>query len=127
MKAQEADITKMLAATTHLGSENSEIQMMEYIFKRRTDGVHIINLKKTWEKLMLAARAIATIENPEDVFVVSSRPYGQRAVLKFARYIGTSSMAGRYTPGKFFFGLIHKVVKIFCGIFHACFSFFRKW
>ena len=91
----------MLAATTHLGSENSEIQMMEYIFKRRTDGVHIINLKKTWEKLMLAARAIATIENPEDVFVVSSRPYGQRAVLKFARYIGTSSMAGRYTPGKF--------------------------
>merc|ERR1719205_44517 len=72
---------------------------MEYIFKRRTDGVHIINLKKTWEKLMLAARAIATIENPEDVFVVSSRPYGQRAVLKFARYIGTSSMAGRYTPG----------------------------
>jgi small subunit ribosomal protein SAe len=99
MKAQEADITKMLAATTHLGSENSEIQMMEYIFKRRTDGVHIINLKKTWEKLMLAARAIATIENSEDVFVVSSRPYGQRAVLKFARYIGTSSMAGRYTPG----------------------------
>merc|ERR1719458_2320739 len=65
---------------------------MEHIFKRRTDGVHIINLKKTWEKLMLAARAIATIENPEDVFVVSSRPYGQRAVLKFARYIGTSSM-----------------------------------
>lgn len=99
MKAQEADITKMLAATTHLGSENSEIQIMEYIFKRRTDGVNIINLKKTWEKLMLAARAIATVENPEDVFVVSSRPYGQRAVLKFARYIGTSSMAGRYTPG----------------------------
>ena len=99
LKAHEADITKMLAATTHLGSENSEIQMMEYIFKRRTDGVHIINLKKTWEKLVLAARAIATVENPEDVFVVSSRPYGQRAVLKFARYIGTSSMAGRYTPG----------------------------
>jgi len=99
MKAQEADITKMLAATTHLGSENSETTMMQYIFKRRQDGVHIINLKKTWEKLMLAARAIATIENPEDVFVVSSRPYGQRAVLKFARYIGASSMAGRYTPG----------------------------
>merc|ERR1712079_223616 len=99
MKAQEADITKMLAATTHLGSENSETTMMQYIFKRRQDGVHIVNLKKTWEKLMLAARAIATIENPEDVFVVSSRPYGQRAVLKFARYTGTSSMAGRYTPG----------------------------
>merc|ERR1712173_87765 len=99
LKAQEADITKMLAATTHIGSINSEVQMETYIFKKRADGVHIINLKKTWEKLMLAARAIATIENPEDVFVVSSRPYGQRAVLKFARYIGSTSMAGRFTPG----------------------------
>merc|ERR1711982_113397 len=78
---------------------NSDVQMEQYIFKRRQDGVNIINLKKTWEKLMLAARAIATIENPADVFVVSSRPYGQRAVLKFARYIGATSMAGRYTPG----------------------------
>merc|ERR1712152_90027 len=57
--------------------------------------------KKTWEKLMLAARAIACIENPADVFVVSSRPYGQRAVLKFARYIGATAIAGRYTPGAF--------------------------
>ncbi len=92
----------MLAATTHLGSENSEVQMEQYIFKRRQDGVHIINLKKTWEKLMLAARAIAAIENPADVFVFSSRPYGQRAVLKFARYIGSTAMAGRFTPGKDF-------------------------
>lgn len=50
---------------------------------------------------MLAARAIAAIENPCDVFVVSSRPYGQRAVLKFARYIGATAIAGRYTPGAF--------------------------
>lgn len=101
LKAQEADITKMLAATTHLGSENSEVQMENYIYKKRQDGVNIINLKKTWEKLMLAARAIAAIENPADVFVVSSRPYGQRAVLKFARYIGSTAIAGRYTPGAF--------------------------
>ena len=106
----------MLAATTHLGSENSETTMMQYIFKRRQDGVHIVNLKKTWEKLMLAARAIATIENPEDVFVVSSRPYGQRAVLKFARYIGTSSMAGRYTPGKLT-SFFLSTCEIFCRVF----------
>merc|ERR1712226_1005994 len=92
---------KMLAATTHLGSDNSEVQMEQYIFKRRQDGVHIINLKKTWEKLMLAARAIAAIENPADVFVVCARPYGQRAVLKFARYIGAVPIAGRFTPGAF--------------------------
>ncbi len=97
---QEADITKMLAATTHTGSENSETTMEQYIFKRRSDGVHIINIKKTWEKLLLAARAIAAIENPQDVYVISSRPYGQRAVLKFARYIGCTPIAGRFTPGE---------------------------
>jgi len=101
LKAQEGDITKMLAATVHIGSENSETTMMPYIFKRRNDGVNIINLKKTWEKLMLAARAIAAIENPQDIFVVSCRPYGQRAVLKFARYTGATAIAGRFTPGTF--------------------------
>jgi small subunit ribosomal protein SAe len=101
LKPQEADITKMLSATTHIGSENSETTMEQYIFKRRTDGVNIINLKKTWEKMMLAARAIAAIENPEDVYVVSSRAFGQRACLKFARYIGATAIAGRFTPGAF--------------------------
>merc|ERR1712115_340095 len=91
----------MLAATTHIGSDNSETTMEQYIFKKKTDGINIINLKKTWEKLMLAARAIAAIENPADVFVVASRPYAQRAVLKFARYIGASPIAGRFTPGAF--------------------------
>jgi len=91
----------MLAATTHVGSTNSEVTMEQYIFKRKSDGINIINLKKTWEKMLLAARAIAAIENPADVFVVSSRPTAQRAVLKFARYIGATAIAGRFTPGAF--------------------------
>ena len=40
-------------------------------------GVHIINIKRTWEKLLLAARVIVSIENPADVCVISARPYGQ--------------------------------------------------
>jgi len=96
------DVTKMVAATSHLGGENSTVPMEPYIFKRRSpDGVNIIDLKKTHEKMMLAARAIAAIENPTDVYVVSSRPYGQRAVLKFARYVGATAIAGRFTPGAF--------------------------
>lgn len=39
--------------------------------------MYIINLKKTWEKLLLAARAIVAIENPADVCVISSRNTGQ--------------------------------------------------
>jgi len=101
LSLKEDDVTKMLVATTHLGSENMNFQMEQYIYKRRPDGVHIINLGKTWEKLVLAARAIAAIETPEDVFVISSRPIGQRAVLKFAKYTDTTSIAGRFTPGAF--------------------------
>lgn len=40
-------------------------------------------------------------ENPADVFVCASRPYTQRAVLKFARYVNCSPVAGRFTPGAF--------------------------
>lgn len=64
---KEEDVTKMLAATTHVGSDKVNFQMEQYVFKRRPDGVHIINLGRTWEKLLLAARAIAAIENPQDV------------------------------------------------------------
>merc|ERR1712066_355532 len=52
-------------------------------------------------KILLAARAIAAVENPQDVFVCASRPYTQRAVLKFARYVNCSPVAGRFTPGAF--------------------------
>ncbi|KAE8722901.1 40S ribosomal protein SA [Hibiscus syriacus] len=72
--------------------------MERYVFKRRNDGIYIINLGKTWEKLQLAARVIVSIENPQDIIVQSARPYGQRAVLKFAQYTGCHAIAGRHTP-----------------------------
>ena len=64
-------------------------------------GIFIINVGKTWEKLELAARVIVSIENPQDIIVQSARPYGQRAVLKFAQYTGAQAIAGRHTPGTF--------------------------
>jgi len=75
--------------------------MLKYVHQRRADGVNIINFGKTWEKLVLAARVIAAIENPADVVAISGRPYGQRAVLKYAKYTGAQAIAGRFTPGNF--------------------------
>jgi len=98
---KEEDVTKMLAASSHIGTDNANYQMEQYVFKRRADGPYIINLRRTWEKLLLAARAIAAIEHPAEVFVISSRPYGQRAVLKFASHTGATAIAGRFTPGAF--------------------------
>jgi len=98
---RDEDVTKLLAAATHLGSTNVDYQMEQYVYKRKPDGVYIINIRRTWEKLLLAARAIAAIENPADVCVISARPYGQRAVLKFASQTGATPIAGRFTPGTF--------------------------
>lgn len=101
LSLREDDVTKFLACGTHLGATNLDFQMEQYVYKRKPDGIYIINLKKTWEKLLLAARAIAAIENPADVCVISARPYGQRAVLKFSSHTGATPVAGRFTPGTF--------------------------
>ena len=71
------------------------------VYKRRNDGIHVINLGKTWDKLMMAARIIVATENPADVICQSARPYGQRAVLKFAQYTGAKAIAGRHMPGTY--------------------------
>ncbi|PYH40252.1 40S ribosomal protein uS2 [Aspergillus saccharolyticus JOP 1030-1] len=95
------DIEQLLAAQCHLGSKNLQSHMEPYLWKTRPDGVNVINIGKTWEKIVLAARIIAAIDNPADVCVISARPYGQRAVLKFASHTGATAIAGRFTPGNF--------------------------
>jgi ribosomal protein S2 len=39
------------------------------MYNRNKEGIHIINIGKAWEKLMIAARVIAAIPNPKDVLV----------------------------------------------------------
>ena len=99
---KDEDVQLMLSAQVHVGSTNMDHRMAKYIYKRREDGgTHLINIKYTWEKLLLAARAIVAVENPKDVCIISARTYGQRAALKFASYTGASPIVGRFTPGAF--------------------------
>lgn len=55
----------------HVGTQNVSEQMKSYVFKRNKEGVHYLDLAKTWEKLMVAARVIAAAQakNPKDVLV----------------------------------------------------------
>jgi len=92
---------KLLVAQSHVGAENVDSRMQRYVWSKRVDGQHIINLQYTWDKIVLAARVIAAIENPKDVAVISARDWGQRAVLKFANHTGVTPIAGRFTPGTF--------------------------
>ena len=95
------DIERLVACQCHIGSKNVEAQMERYVFKRNSEGHHILHLGRLWEKLMLAARIIVAIENPADVCAIAARTYGQRSVLKFSQVTGAQCLAGRFTPGTF--------------------------
>lgn len=91
----------MIAANTHVGEHSSHFQMKQYLTGRNREGHYIINIEKTWEKLVLAARAICAIENSQDVAIVGTHSHTSRAVLKCARYLNAFAFAGRFTPGTF--------------------------
>lgn len=93
MFTPSSSYTCLFTSLTHLARPSSPLSL--------SAGVFVINLGKTWEKLVLAARLIVAIENPEDVIVISARPYGQRSVFKYAQHTGASYIGGRYTPGTF--------------------------
>jgi len=101
LSEKEQDFQKMLACQTHLGTKNCDYQMERYVWKRRSDGIHILNLGKTYENLKIVARIIVAIENPADICVVAARTYAQRPILKFAQHTGAVAVAGRFTPGTF--------------------------
>jgi len=98
---RDDDLVNMLAAEVHVGTNNCTKMMEGYVFRRNKEGIYLINLAKTWEKLMVAARIIAAVQNknPKDVLIVSSRPYAQRAILKFATYTKANYLGGKWVPG----------------------------
>merc|ERR1711953_765945 len=98
---KDQDIVSMIAAEVHVGTQNCNSQMASYVYDRTRDGVFYLDLAKTWEKAMVAARIIAAIQdkNPQDVLIVSFRLYAQRAILKFATHTGANYMGGKWVPG----------------------------
>jgi small subunit ribosomal protein SAe len=98
---KDEDIVNMIAAEVHVGTQNINSQMVAYKYGRTREGVFYLDLNKTWEKTMVAARIVAAIQekNPKDVLIVSSRQYAQRAVLKFATHTGANYMGGKWVPG----------------------------
>lgn len=42
MSITESDVTRFIAANTHLGSSNVNFQMESYVYKRRPDGEYYI-------------------------------------------------------------------------------------
>jgi len=98
-KTYEEDLKTLIASKAYIGTKNLNDTMKEYAYAKNPEGVHYINIKKTWEKLMLAARVIASVQNEKDVLIVSNRLYAQRAVIKFGRHTGADAFATKWVPG----------------------------
>ncbi|XP_064443603.1 small ribosomal subunit protein uS2-like [Mirounga angustirostris] len=100
LQTKEEDVLTFPAAGTHLGGTNLDFQMEQYIYKRESDGICIINLKRTREKLLLAAHAMVAAKNLADVSILIQE-YWPGAVLTFAAASGATPTAGHFTPGTF--------------------------
>jgi small subunit ribosomal protein S2 len=87
-----------LTSGVHIGTQQKSADMRRFIFKVRNDGLYVLDIKSTDERVRTAANFLAGIE-PERVLVVCQRQYGQKPAREFAKNIGAKSMVGRFVPG----------------------------
>ncbi len=87
-----------MTSGAHIGTRQKTADIKEFIYKVRNDGLYIIDVKKTDEKIKTAAKFISKYK-PEDILVVSIRQYGQKPVKKMGELVGIRILDGRFRPG----------------------------
>ncbi len=91
-------LEELLAAGLHIGTRVKTGDMEEYIYRVRPDGLFILNVGKTNERISLAAKFISRFD-PSGIIVISSRLYGRIPVQKFCEVTRTIPIVGRFLPG----------------------------
>ena len=87
-----------LSCGVHIGTQQKNADMEEFIYRVRNDGLFVLDVKKTDERLRAAAKMIARY--PADkVLFVSARQYGQKPIRLLAKHTGAVAIAGRFMPG----------------------------
>ncbi len=87
-----------LTSGVHIGTQQKSADMKPFIYKVRTDGLYVLDIRKTDDRIRGAGRFLARYE-PERILVVAARQYGQKPSKVFARTIGAGIFAGRFVPG----------------------------
>ena len=72
--------------------------MKPFVFRVRKDGLYVLDIKKTDDRIRAAARLLASYE-PEEVLIISSRQYGTVPSTKLARLCSFKTIPGRFVPG----------------------------
>lgn len=87
-----------LTSGVHIGTQQKSADMKRFIYKVRTDGLYVLDIKQTDTRIRVAAKFLARFE-PSKILVVAARQYGQKPARLFAKVIGAMVLAGRFVPG----------------------------
>ena len=88
----------ILSAGIHIGTRIKTKDMEPFIYRVRPDGLFVLDIKKTDERIRIAAKFLSRFE-PSKIAVIASRLYGHQPVRKFCELTGATSIVGRFVPG----------------------------
>ena len=88
----------ILSAGIHIGTRIKTKNMERFIYRVRPDGLFVLDIKKTDERIRIAAKFLSRFE-PSKIAVVASRLYGHQPVRKFCELTGATPIVGRFVPG----------------------------
>jgi len=91
-------LTDYIACSVHLGTKVITPDMRKYVYKRRADGLAVLNTNLIDDKLREAIKFLNQFA-PEDVFIVCKREAGWPAVEKFSEVTGIRRFTKKYPAG----------------------------
>ncbi len=94
------ELDEYLRAGVHIGTRTGLKAVRPYIFRVRNDGLFVLDIRRTDERIRLAAKFLARFV-PESIAVASVRTYGIYPVRMFAKVTGALPLTGRFIPGTF--------------------------
>jgi len=87
-----------LTAGIHIGTQQKTKEMMRFVYRVRTDGLYVLDIQATDNRIRLAAKMLAKYD-PSRILIVSSRQYGHYPSEMLAKVIGARVVTGRFIPG----------------------------
>jgi small subunit ribosomal protein S2 len=88
----------LLSAGIHIGTRMKTGDMEQFIYRVRPDGLFVLDVKKTDDRIRVAAKFLAKFESAK-IASAAARLYAQEPVKKFCEVIGATPVIGRFIPG----------------------------
>ena len=88
----------LLSAGIHIGTRMKTLDMEPFIYRVRPDGLFVLDVKKTDDRIRIAAKFLARFDRAK-VAVAASRLYAHEPVKKYCELTGATAIVGRFIPG----------------------------